>query len=132
VSLHDEFVEVGGVDRVDGLQGEVIEDEQVDQARRCISASTVLSSRAALSRRNSWSAQAKQTVRRRRTAMCPSAARTVGVVLAFPSVPGAYPLDQGHVVAVTRGRGWPIISAGASNFWHAHVQLAGYRAVGRA
>jgi hypothetical protein len=39
------------------------------------------------------------------------AARTVGVVLAFPSVPGSYTLDQGHVVAVARGRGWPIISA---------------------
>jgi hypothetical protein len=38
------------------------------------------------------------------------AARMVGAVLGLPSVPGRYPLDQGHVVAVARGRGWPIIS----------------------
>ena len=43
------------------------------RARRRISASTVLSSRAALSRRNSWSARANATLRRRRIAMCPRA-----------------------------------------------------------
>ena len=43
------------------------------RASRRISASTVLSSRAALRVRNSWSARANQTLRRRRIAMCPSA-----------------------------------------------------------
>jgi hypothetical protein len=73
VAFDAELVEVGCLDRVHGLEGQVVDDEKLDAGQAAHLGFEVLSSRAALSRLNSLAAGVMCTVARRRTAMWPSA-----------------------------------------------------------
>jgi hypothetical protein len=73
VPLDDELVEVAVSTWSIVWRAKLSRMSSSRRASLRISASTVVSSRAALRRRRSWSARLNSTERRRRIAMCPSA-----------------------------------------------------------